>query len=152
LSKARLTFNQVCFTLHDITIDAGQQMQKTSTPFMISFISQMVAYAIVLIASEWLIKQVQIANPVRYAIAVIPVIPLLFALAAFLKMLQRMDEMQLRIHVEAFGISLAITGFATFTLGLLENVGIPSPGIIWVFPMMIIVWGIAAFFVSLRYQ
>jgi len=119
---------------------------------MLPFISQMVAYAIVLIASEWLIKQVQIANPVRYAIAVIPVIPLLFALAAFLKMLQRMDEMQLRIHVEAFGISLAITGFATFTLGLLENVGIPSPGIIWVFPMMIIVWGIAAFFVSLRYQ
>lgn len=90
-------------------------------------------------------------SPLRYGIALLPVVPVIFGLVAFLSYLRSMDELQQRIQLEAFGFSLGCTGLLTFTIGFLENAGLPQPSLIWVFPTMVIFWGIGQFLARRRY-
>lgn len=90
-------------------------------------------------------------SPLRYGIALLPVAPVIFGLVAFLSYLRSMDELQQRIQLEAFGFSLGCTGLLTFTIGFLENAGLPQPSLIWVFPTMVIFWGIGQFLARRRY-
>ena len=91
--------------------------------------------------------------PWRYALAVLPMIPAMLALVAFLRFFGRIDELQRRIHEQAFAFSFGATAIITFTYGLLENVGLPRLNWIWVWPIMCIAWGLHAAFASrFRYQ
>jgi hypothetical protein len=73
-------------------------------------------------------------------------------MAAFMTYLRQMDEMLRRIELEAFGFSLGLTAIVTFTLGLLENAGLPRFSLVWVFPMIMIFWGIGKAIAGRRYQ
>jgi len=88
----------------------------------------------------------------RFALAVLPMLPIILGLGAFISLLRDLDELQRRIHFEGFAFSMALTGIITFTLGLLENAGFPSFGIIWVFPMLIAFWGIGSAIARKRYE
>lgn len=64
----------------------------------------------------------------------------------------RMDELQRRIQLEAFAFSFGVTGIVTFSYGLLVNVGFPPISWVWIFPLMIALWGIGAGVATRRYQ
>lgn len=61
----------------------------------------------------------------RVPLALAPVIPVAFALWAFVRFLGRMDELQRRIQLEALGIAFGGSGLLTFSYGFLEGVGFP---------------------------
>jgi hypothetical protein len=126
-------------------------MNKASRAYVIEFGASMLAYAVVLILSIWLIQQNPDA-PWRYAVALAPVVPALFAVFAFVRFLRRMDELQRRIQLEALGLSFGATGILTFAYGFLENVGLPPISFIWIFPAMIALWGLGGALAAARYR
>lgn len=91
-------------------------------------------------------------NPLRFGVAVLPAIPILFGVFAYIRFVQRIDELRRRIQLEALAFSVGVTGLLTFALGLLENVGGPQISLVWVFPALVFFWGIGSFLANRRYQ
>ncbi len=63
-----------------------------------------------------------------------------------------MDELQRRIQLEAFAFSFGVTGIVTFSYGLLTYVGFPAISWVWIFPLMVALWGIGQGVATRRYR
>ena len=117
----------------------------------IEFGLAILAYMMVLVGSVTVLE----ANPDaswRYAVAVLPVVPAGLAVWSFVRALGRLDELQKRIHLQAFGFSLGATALLTFAYGFLEGVGLPHLNWTFVLPAMAILWGLGAAIFTLRYR
>ena len=88
----------------------------------------------------------------RIMLALLPVLLILIMMREYIKYLRSMDELQRQIQLEALGFSWAATGLITFTLAFLQDVGVPELPIVWVFPMMILLWGAWQPIAQRRYQ
>lgn len=133
-----------------MVLRAVKTMNAAKKRYLVEFGSSMFAYAVVLIAAVEVIQRFPHAAW-RIPVAVAPVIPICFALWAFLRALGRMDELQRRIQLNAIGIGFGATGIVTFTYGFLELVGFPMMSYLWVLPMMAVFWGIGTAFATWRY-
>jgi len=110
----------------------------------------MAAYVVSLPISLALIDKVD--QPLVRIVALIPLIPAGFALAAYLRFLNRMDELGRRIQLEALAFGFGAAGMLTLAYGFLENAGFPRLSYIWVFPVMIALWGIGGAIAAYRYR
>jgi len=110
----------------------------------------MAAYVIVLWISVSSLERID--QPLKTAVALVPLIPAGFALVAYLRFLGRMDELGKRIQLEALAFGFGAAGVLTFAYGFLENAGFPQLSYIWVFPVMIALWGIGGAIASYRYR
>ncbi len=110
----------------------------------------MAAYVVSLPISLALIDKFD--QPLVTIVALIPLIPAGFALAAYLRFLNRMDELGRRIQLEALAFGFGAAGMLTLAYGFLENAGFPRLSYIWVFPVMIALWGIGGAIASYRYR
>lgn len=124
--------------------------KRTMRRYLSEFGASMLAYVIVLPVSVSVIQAYPEASW-RFAVALAPVIPLAFALMAFIRFFRNIDELQQRIHLEALAFSVGVTIMVTLSYGFLENVGFPHLSIIFVTPMLIAFWGIGAAIASKRY-
>ena len=128
------------------------QSASNSKMYVRDFLIAMAAYVVVLAISISLI----IASPPsawwRIPLALAPVVPIPFAMVAFMRSFSRMDELQRRIQLEAFAFSFGVTGIVTFTYGLLTNVGFPYISWVWIFPLMIALWGVGQGLATRRYR
>src|SRR2546428_12972558 len=91
----------------------------------IEFGLAMLAYLMVLVGSVTVLQ----ANPTaewRYLVAVLPVVPAAIALSVFARALSRLDDLQKRIQMQAFGLSLGAPALLTFAYGVLPAVGTPQ--------------------------
>lgn len=120
--------------------------------YTIRMLSAGFVYVITLMPAFALIRSLPEGSLWRIPLALLPLPAILFGLWTFLKFLASMDELQRRIQLQAIGFSLGLTGVITFTLGLLESAGFPTLDLIWVFPMMIFLWGIGQAIAMRRYQ
>lgn len=126
-------------------------MNKATKEYLLGFGASMFVYVIVVLGSITLLQRYSDA-PFKLLIAVAPVIPILFALRAFLRYLNSIDELQQRIQMNAIAFAAGATGITTFTYGFMENVGFPPLSWIWIFPLMIALWGLALPMASRRYR
>lgn len=129
-------------------------MKDWQRPYLRRFIIGMAGYVILLPASLWLIGSERITFvPLVIVVALIPVFPLIFAMAAVVGNARNEDELHRRIHFEAILITALLTGGLTFSYGLLEAAGLlpPLPSMV-IAPFMIITWGIANAIIARRYQ
>jgi len=110
----------------------------------------MAAYVVVLLASVSLLEMVD--QPVKTLVALVPLVPAGFALMAYLRFLTRMDELGRRIQLEALAFGFGAAGMLTFAYGFLENAGFPRISYTWVFPLMIVLWGIGGAVATRRYR
>jgi hypothetical protein len=124
---------------------------KAAKAYIIEFGSAMLAYVIILPLCVTYLNHHPDA-PAKYFIALIPVIPILFALIALLRYLGRVDEMQRRIQLDAFAVSAGATGLCTFAYSMLEGVGAPRIDLDWILPFIIVVWGITGAVSTWRYN
>lgn len=91
-------------------------------------------------------------QPLKAPVVLLPLVPAAFALVAYLRFLSRMDELGRRIQLEALAFAFGVAGFLTFAYGFLENAGFLMLSYIWVFPLMIVLWGIGGAVASRRYR
>lgn len=110
----------------------------------------MAAYVIVVLISIKLVGGLD--QPIKTLVALTPLAPAALALFAYLRFLSRMDELGRRIQLEALAFGFGAAGMLTFAYGFLENAGFPQLSYIWVFPLMIGLWGVGGAIASYRYR
>lgn len=129
-------------------------MDQPTRRYLREFIYSMIAYILTLALS--LIGLGFFAdyplNIARIIVAIAPVVPIIFMIMSFLKYLNSIDELQQKIQLLAIGFAAGATSLLTFSYGFLENVGFPPISLLWVFPVMILLWGLGLAFISRRYQ
>jgi hypothetical protein len=72
-----------------------------------------------------------------------------------MRFVAKLDEFQRRIQSDAMLIAAGIVGFGSLTYGFLQSFAdFPSipDALMWVFPALCVVWGVAQIFVRRRYQ
>ena len=117
----------------------------------IEFGLAMVAYLMILVGSVTVL-QANPNAPWRFVIAILPVIPAGLTIAIFVRALARLDELQKRIQMQAFGFSLGATALLTFGYGFLEGAGMPHLSWTFVLPLMAILWGVGTAVFTIRYR
>jgi hypothetical protein len=128
-----------------------QGMKTADRRYLIEFGGAMLAYTAAVFVSAFGVGAMAHDNPWRYPLAVLPVVPSVFALLAFIRRLRVMDELQRRIQFEAFGITLGVGVLGTLTYGFLEEAGLPHLPLIWVGPALIATWGVTSAIVVRRF-
>ena len=126
-------------------------MNSAAKTYVRQFIPAMIVYSLAVIGSGLFIRGEHLWA-FKLFFALLPVVPMLFALRAYLRYVNAMDELQQRIQLNAVSFAAGATGFITFTYGFLENVGAPLLSWVLIFPLMIVVWGLAVAFYTRRYQ
>lgn len=127
-------------------------MNKAGKTYMLQFGAAMVIfYPLALVASIALLQRYP-GSEWRVLFALLPVIPPLFGLLAFVRFLGQMDELQRRIQFEGISLSFGVTLFVAMTAGFLENAGLPRLSWIFVVPLMIGLWGIGTALATRRYR
>jgi hypothetical protein len=126
-------------------------MEANAKRYVKEFGGSMAVYAVVEPVSIWLLKGNE-NSPLRYLFAVLPVIPSAFALWAALRFFRSLDELQRRIQFEGLAFSFLATCLLTLTWGFLQNAGLPHADVIWVTPVLIMLWGLGLGIASRRYQ
>lgn len=126
-------------------------MNHATKTYTRQFIIAMFAYAVTLTASISLLKLLP-ESPWRIPLVLLPVIPVLFGLRAFIELLSRMDELQQRIQLQGIAFAAGTTGMLTFTYGFLELIGFPPISWLWIFPLMIVLWGFGLALATRKYQ
>ena len=111
----------------------------------------MVAYVLILFASIYYVKA-HPGDPMRFAVALLPMLPLVFVARATVRRLTRLDELQRQIQYASLAVTVLATALITLTYGFLENVGMPHVNVLWVWPLMGAIWGISAFVAARYYQ
>ena len=121
-----------------------------SRAYVREFFTAMAAYVVAVLVTVKLTPDI---DPLlRVPFVLIPLIPSAFALRAYLRYLGRMDELGRRIQLEALAIGFGAAGMLTFAYGFLENAGFPRLSYVFVFPLMIFLWGIGGAIATRRYQ
>lgn len=127
------------------------RQDKRNRTYMREFLPAMAAYMVVLPFSVSIVRQMN-DHPLRYVVALLPVLPIALTVVAYIRHLRRLDELQQRIQIEALAVSVGATGLLTFALGLLEPVGVPPLSMILVFPLLIFFWGFSGALANRRYR
>lgn len=126
-------------------------MNKASNGSAREFIIAMIAYAVVIIISRLTLNSIG-ESPWRFIIALLPLIPVLFLITGFVRYLSGIDELQQRIQLRAIGFAAGTTGLLTFAYGFLEMEGFPSFSTFFIFPLMIMLWGVGLAYFTRRYE
>jgi hypothetical protein len=109
------------------------------------------AYLMVLVGSVTVVQANSTADW-RYIVALLPVAPAGFVIWLFVRALGRLDELQRRIQMEAFGFALGTTALVTFGYGFLEGVGMPHLSWTYLLPLMAVLWGVGTAIFAWRYR
>jgi hypothetical protein len=112
----------------------------------------LVLYMVLLSACVEFLKGVE-SGPWRVVLALLPIVPLLWAFRAVIQYLARADELQRRVQLEALSIAAGATAFLCLTYGFLEDLaGFPHLSMWWAFVVVDLVWAAAAFILWRRYK
>lgn len=128
------------------------KLMKPERLYTIRILSAGFVYVITLLPAFAVIRALPEGSLWRIPLALLPLPAILFGVWTFLQLLSALDELQRKIQLEAIGFSVGLTGVITFTLGLLESAGFPTLDLIWVFPMIIFLWGIGQTIAMRRYR
>jgi hypothetical protein len=133
----------------------------SSTPalrrrYMREFAPAMAGYTVTILGSIWLLKHHVDEPALRALVALSPVPFVALAMRAMIRHIRDTDELQRRIEVESVSLATALVSLAYFAAGLLQAakvIDVPaSMAMIWVFPMICFVYGIAKIAVSRRFR
>ncbi|MEO1287186.1 MAG: hypothetical protein AAFV93_05410 [Chloroflexota bacterium] len=130
--------------------EQGKKAMQTHRNYQRRFAVAMGGYIATLLLTVYLLDRVE-AQPLRIILAILPMLPVLYGLWGYMEFIRNLDELQQKIQLEAIAFSMGLTGVITFTWGFLAGVDVPPLHSIWVFPMMIIFWGIGLFIAQRRY-
>lgn len=130
-------------------------MRAVHKRYLREFIPAMLAYSVLIVLSGLLLPKVA-SLPWRVPLALLPLLPVVLAIRAMVRVLRDQDELERRIDLEAFAIAAMVTGFGFFSYGLLLSVGafpkVPAFLVaILVMPALFGSYGLAKWAVARRY-
>lgn len=115
----------------------------------------MAGYSLTLFLSIWLVKRGIDSVPLRAVVAVLPALAIALLMRAALRYLREIDELQRRLETEAIGIASLLLSLLYFAGGLLQKAKVidvdPAAAMIWVFPLLCLIYGVAKMVLTRRY-
>lgn len=119
--------------------------------YMLELTGAIVLYGVVLAGSTiWLRSAPE--GAVRWAIALLPMIPALLAGLAIVRFFGRMDELARRALTESLAFAFATSALLVLTLGFLQVGGMPAVSAWWIWVGMGVSWLLGAGLTQLRYR
>lgn len=89
----------------------------------------------------------------RIALALAPMVPIAYAVYAFIAFYRSRDELQRRKISEAVNIAFVTAGLCTFAWGFLAtHLLVPPMHSLWTFPALLAAYWAASWFVERRYR
>lgn len=114
-----------------------------------------IGYSLALFLSIYWIKRGIESVPLRALVAVLPALAIVLMMRAALRYLREIDELQRRIETEAIGIASLLVSVLYFAGGLLQKAEVididSAAAMIWVFPLLCLIYGIAKMILTRRY-
>lgn len=89
----------------------------------------------------------------KISLAGVPALPMLYVIALMARKVAQSDEFEQRIHLVALGVASAVLAALSLLGGLLAAAGaVPLGGsiLIWVFPLMMVIFGLTRWWVITR--
>lgn len=113
----------------------------------------MVLYVVVLLLA-WPLVRGAASLPLRVVLALLPTLPVLYVIWQMAQRVRHGDELEQRTHLIALGASTAVVGVASLVGGFLAAAGVvPLDGsiLLWVFPLMVVGYQAARWWVVRHY-
>ena len=121
--------------------------------FDLRYIVQGLIAALVLIALALLGKQVPDGSAARIAIGVAETLIFGYVVAITLMPIRELDELYQRIHLLAIAGAFGMVGFVGTGTVFLTKAGVRVPSLgLWLWPLMVVVWGLGVLVVARRYR
>jgi len=137
------------------TDDMGPKAKQATRAYVRSMAIAAVIYVAVVFGAVTLIRHMPFHLP-QWAVIIValtPVLPALMMLRTYMTYLRSMDELHRRIQTEAWLVSAGAVGVGSFTYSFLEEwAHFPRIDLVWIFPALIFVWGLATYYVRRRYK
>lgn len=133
-------------------------MRPVDKRYKRDFFSAIFGYSVAILASTWLLKHALADAPVwqRAGIGLLPMIPVALVVSAMVRLIRDNDEMQRRIDLEAAAIAGTVVGLGYFSCGLLASARVVTvageTALIWAFPLLLFIFGVAKAWTWRRYQ
>lgn len=125
-----------------------QQVQRT---YYKEFGAAMAGYVVLLFGTAFIADR-GVGQEWRTVLAVLPAVPILFVIRAFVHFLRGTDELQRRIQLESLAIAFGGGAFLAVASGLLESAGIVHLNPFWLYGAMMMLWLLALTVTSRRYR
>lgn len=123
--------------------------------YLREFLPAMAGYIVLLSLSLWLLKRVD-EPALRAMVALLPVPPVALAVRAIMRYIRDADELQRQIELEAVSMATALVSLLYMAGGFLQLakvIDVPAGvAMIWVFPLVCAVYGLAKIAVSRRFR
>ncbi len=123
--------------------------RKPATRVLVAVIALILSIIVV----SWLLETQELGPALRLALVLAPVTAWIFALLAYFRLIQQLDELQRRIHLEALAIAFSGLAVAIFACEYLRKAGFISflkPD--YVLMMMLILWPLGFAIAWRRYR
>ena len=127
-------------------------VERAGRRYLIEFGGAMAVFVVVLLVTPILLNSIDPGPGWRLPFALAPMVPLIFTLVAFVRYLDRMDELQRRIQLEAMAFAFGGTALLTFGYGFLQLVGFPQQSWFFVWPIMGVLWMVGKARADRRYK
>ena len=102
----------------------------------------------------WPLVRTATSVPLKVLLALAPVVPMCYVIGLLARRIRASDELEQRTHLIALGIATAVIGALSLVGGFLSIAGVlklDGSVLIWVFPVMMLTYGVARWQVSRRY-
>ncbi|MFN0099879.1 MAG: hypothetical protein ACKVS7_14495 [Gemmatimonadaceae bacterium] len=111
----------------------------------------MVWYALLIIGASYL---AQLVSPSwRLALALVPMVPLWFAMQAALRFFRSADEFARRLTLESVSFAFVAGVMVSMSYGLAESIAhLPRISWTWVPPLFLMLWGLGGYLAHRRYK
>lgn len=95
--------------------------------------------------------------PLRVALGLLPLLPIMLMIRAMVRVIRDQDERERQIDLEAIAVGAMLTGFGFFTLGMLTSSGLwpalkAETVALWVLPSLFATFGLAKGWVVWRHR
>lgn len=136
-----------------MTCEPGDTPPKVKRRYIRDMAVAATIYVVFVVGAALAIRHLHPPQWALVILALLPLAPALLMLRAYVVYVNALDEFQRRIQTEAAIIATGIVAFASFAYGFLEDwAGFPQISLIWVFPILSFVFGVAHLVVRRRYK
>jgi hypothetical protein len=120
--------------------------------YMREMLGAMLLYVVVLGGAIVALRSMDEGSPLRWVVALLPMVPALLAAAAILRFFGRMDELARRQLTEGLAFAFAASALLVLTLGFLQVGGMAPVSIWWVWVGMGAAWVAGSLLSARRYR
>jgi hypothetical protein len=125
---------------------------KSGNPLK-NVIAAVITLILSVIVVSWLLERQELSPTLRLALAALPVIAWVFSLISYSRLIQHLDEMQRRIHLEALAFAFSGLAVAIIACEYLRKAGfITALKPDYVLMMMMILWALGFVIAWRRYR